>query len=58
MTMLWEQTWFDIVHTFYAIISKLKHCWWKNNNYIEKSVIIYIIIQVVRYYTRSSNINQ
>jgi hypothetical protein len=31
--------WFDIVDTLYVIMSKSKHCGWKNNNYTEKLVI-------------------
>jgi hypothetical protein len=37
---LWysEQTWFDIVDTLHAIMSKSKHCWWRDNNYTKKLV--------------------
>jgi hypothetical protein len=34
----WKETWFDIVDTLHAIISKSKHYWWRDNNYIEKLV--------------------
>ena len=34
----WEQTWFDRVDAFHAIISKLKYCWWRDNNYNEKLI--------------------
>jgi hypothetical protein len=34
----WEQTWFDRVDTLHAMISKSEHCWWRDNNYIEKLV--------------------
>jgi hypothetical protein len=34
----WERTWFNKGNTLHAIMSKSKHSWWKNNNYIEKLV--------------------
>jgi hypothetical protein len=34
----WEQTWFGRVDTLHAIMSKSKHCWWRDSNYTEKLV--------------------
>jgi hypothetical protein len=33
-----EQIWFNMVNTLHAKMSKLKHYWWMDNNYIEKPV--------------------
>jgi len=57
----------DILH---AIISKSKHCWWRDNNYTKKlvtqrlvkSCITFLIFRglwhVAGYYTWSLNINE
>jgi hypothetical protein len=36
--LTWKLTWFDKADIIYAIISKSKHSWWRDNNYTEKLV--------------------